>query len=311
MKILIVGVTGSPESTNYHQLEALKSLGHEAEGFDYRKIAEEELNRGDIERAGDRYKEHIEKFKPDTVLFSKFNNWPTNMIEWTNAQGIHTHYWYMDPMLQLTHDLVAHARACKTASCTGIAQTEFLKASGADCYHIFEGVNTNVYYPEFSGEYSFSHEVTFIGSRSSEREDLIQYLRELGVDISVFGPGWDNNVVVDAPMFRELCGRSKCILGFDREVLTYGYFSDRAFRVMACGGVYVGPQPPGTDKWLIDGENCFVTPELDRMYDKLVETLENKDRDHIRESAIQFIKENHTWEHSMTFLVDRVINCNE
>lgn len=308
MRILLVGVLNDPESTNWHQARVLWQLGHKVHAFNYRLEAEKAAAQGDIEKAGDWFKEQVNKFGPDFILFSKFNNWPTTAITWAREQGTHCHFWYMDPMLQLTSGLVNHALACDTASCTGAGQTEYLKALGANAFHIQEGVDAyETYYPVEVDEKIA--DIVFVGATTAERYNLANVIKQKDVTILPVGPGWGTIEQIDAEKFRELCAGCTLVLGCDRESYTQGYFSDRAFRVMACRGVYITLKSPGMDEWLTHEKNVLMYDTEEELIEAIVDITNNPENyplDEIRKNARALILEKHTWKHAMQRLIDVV-----
>ena len=307
MKILLVGVCDNEESTNFHQMKALKNLGHEVEPFNYRTMAQKAHQEGDTELAAGWYRETINEFGPQLVIYCKFNDWPSEAIQWTRDKGILTWLWYVDPMQQLSTGIISHAKTADYASCTGMAQTEYLKALDINCHHIMEGVDPKIYYPAEAVEPIA--DVAFIGAATQERYEFLSAIEERGVKTAAGGPGWSTTETVDVGRFRELCANCTMVLGRDREIHTHGYFSDRAFRVMAAGGVYVTVQTLGTEKFLINGVNSFTAATEEELVELIVDIVENPDQYNlaeVRRRGRQFVLDNHTWEHSMQQLLAEV-----
>ena len=307
MKILLVGVLNDKESTNWAMARALWQLGHKVSCFNYRAEAQKAANQGDIEKAGDQFKKRVNEFKPDLAVFCKFSNWPSLTIQWVKEQGIHCHYWYVDPILQLTSGLVAHALACDTASCTGVAQAQYLTALGANAHHIQEGLDPEIYYPVKVDEPIA--DVVFVGATTEDRVHLVNAIKSRDIKILPVGPGWGTVDKVDAKGFRELCAGSALMLGCDRESHTYGYFSDRAFRVMACGGVYIILKSPEMEKWLTHRENAFLCDTAEELVNSIADIVKSPEKyplADIRKNGRKLILEKHTWGHAMQRLIDVV-----
>ena len=306
MKILLVGVCDNEESTNYHQMVALRAMGHEVQPFNYRTEANAASARGDTEGAAQVYRDVFDAFKPELVIFSKFDTWPTEAIRWSKSHGALTWYWYMDPLLFLTRGLVEHAKAADFVSCTGLGQTQFLRFWGANAYHIFEGINPDTYYPVEPSE-ELNTEVGFIGSKTDERLELMRKLREADLDVTVSGPGWgETSKMMGAEFYRLMCASARLMVGCDREIHTLGYFSDRVFRVMACGGVYVSRRIPLMESWFEDGKHLFLFDKDRDLVDFCVSAAKCEDLRDVREAARQHVIQNFTWRHSMERLVSIV-----
>ena len=100
-----------------------------------------------------------------------------------------------------------------------------------------EGANPEVHRPY---DVPFEYDVSFVGGRYGYRPLLIEFLRERGVHVSAFGPGWEKGLLSPEEMIK-LYSRSRINLGFGEigHMRSVKCLKGRDFEVPMSGGLYL------------------------------------------------------------------------
>ena len=176
-------------------------------------------------------------------------------------------------------------------------------AEGASVYYLPGGVDTELFAPR---DVPSDIDVSFLGQRYGVRGRFVEALRNAGVEIACFGPGWDTKVLSDDEKI-ELFSRSKINLGIggiaysDRITCIKG----RDFEVPAAGGVYLTTYDPElAGMFDIGREILCYRNEID-CADQIRYYLERDDeRRLIGEAARERCLRDHTWEKRLSHLLE-------
>ena len=108
-------------------------------------------------------------------------------LEQIKAMGIKTVNWYCNGSYQfhLVEEISPHYDWCLVPE---KFRLENYRAIGARPIYCQEGANPNIYKPH---NVPVEFEVTFVGQAYGERPDYIRYLLDRGVDVRVWGYGWN------------------------------------------------------------------------------------------------------------------------
>jgi spore maturation protein CgeB len=108
-------------------------------------------------------------------------------LEQIRAMGIKTVNWYCNGSYQfhLVEEISPHYDWCLVPE---KFRLENYRAIGARPIYCQEGANPNIYKPH---NVPVEFEVTFVGQAYGERPDYIRYLLDRGVDVRVWGYGWN------------------------------------------------------------------------------------------------------------------------
>ena len=114
-------------------------------------------------------------------------------IDAINALGVPTANWYCNGsyQLDLVREISPHYSWCLVPEKFRIKDYQ---AMGAHPIYMQEAANPNIYKP-----YDLAKEVdvSFVGQAYGERPEFIHFLRGQGIDVRVWGPGWE--YLVDYP----------------------------------------------------------------------------------------------------------------
>lgn len=158
-----------------------------------------------------------------------------------------------------------------------------------------EAANTDHFKPIATEK---KYDVSFIGAKYGRRENFIEKLRELGLSVECFGPGWANGTLTEDQMV-EVYNKSWINLGI-------GFIGDtkltclkgRDFEVPSCGVVYMTNYSRELELvYDVNKEILTYTSAAD-CADKINKFLKNKsDLEAIGKRARQAVLSRHTWHH--------------
>ena len=166
------------------------------------------------------------------------------------------------------------------------------------------GCNTDIYYPV---ETEKQYDVTFVGQPYLGRPELVTFLNQSGIDIRVWGAGWENFPAIRdiahglQPHFRMLEGfsASKIVLGM-------GWCSadgrtpqikGRLFEYAACRAFQLTNYDKRVTEYFKEGEEILFYRDKYDLADKIRYYLDHDDeRERIAGAAYSRALKEHTWE---------------
>ncbi|TET38487.1 MAG: hypothetical protein E3J72_03090 [Planctomycetota bacterium] len=321
MKILIAGAYDNvPHTTVKFMEKAFRSLGHDVEIFDFRRIRKE---RGGSEMESQMLAT-VRETEPDTMILMKGEDINLRTII---AIGEHTHVSlrYMDsPLPRWLRKLAA---ACDSTFITaGGLVAEFEKAGVKNVFHLWEGVDPEVHRHWETDTDDFECDVAFVGVNKAGRDALLSTVIETGADVAVYGRKWPAGFPVRGEGiylddFAKLCSRAKIVLGMNDNNSIENYFSDRTFQIPACRGFHITSRVPGMENWFTDGGHlvCFDIgrgrgkKKYADAADKVKYWLDRPDeRVRIAAAGQKWVYERYTWKKvcaGMTGKIEALISC--
>ena len=167
-------------------------------------------------------------------------------------------------------------------------------ALGANAIFWPEAANPDHFKPVDEG---FMYDVSFVGAKYGTRSRLISFLRENGIIVSTFGPGWSEGKLTSEEMVR-LYSRSRINLGFGYIGSTSSQcLKGRDFEVPSCGALYLTSHHADLDKVYRVGVEIMTYNSFQDCLNKINDLLNNPDRcNSIRKNARERVLADHTWE---------------
>jgi len=300
--IIIVGVLDKKGSTNISQAKAFIKLGWNVIPLNYRTIIIEYGMKFFENILIDTVKEH----RPSIVLFSKTNGIDPELIkrcgEYTN-----TFYWFMDS-IQIAEGIpgiLDNAKNSNFVSCTGGGVSDWFVENGVQkCYHIFDGVDTDIFKPVESFD-KYKADISLIGSRTTERDKFKQAL-ERDFDVKFYGNGYGGEVINEE--FAKVCASSKIMLSMNVFNTAPRYFSNRLFRYLGCGSCVAHWDSTGTmDEFFENDKELILFNTIEELKNKVKYLLQNEDK--AGEMAIrgrELVLNNYTWMHTVSKIIEVV-----
>jgi glycosyltransferase involved in cell wall biosynthesis len=332
MKILCVGIFSVPSSTNIQTAKAFYNRKHLVYCFDYlfykksmdfNRFHRNLLNR--IEKIKLPFFERIAEinrfyllgnWKVNRQLYQEVKNNNYDLVYLPKTPSINyklisklneytkTWYFFMDPLHQAIR-INAHKYAIRStwSSATFSSVNQLFQREGANSYHITEGYNPRIFNPGKNRIHK-NIEVMFVGEITSKRKKYISFLRNNGINVEAYGPGWENKSI----FINELAlkyRKAKIVLNFTRDKVG---FSDRVFHVLGTKTLLISEYCRDLEKFFKKGVHLewFNSPEellkLVRFY------LENDDlQGKIAEQGYNFVIEHFTWEK----IIDKIIGITQ
>ncbi len=151
---------------------------------------------------------------------------------------------------------------------TTAAQLAAWQAQGLTNVHFLpQGVDPDVDRPGTARD-AYRCDVSFVGSGQYPfRWPMLQHVAAAGHRLQIRGPGWQG-APVELPIaggdvrgddFADVVSSATVSLGAPatpEQAAEYASASNRMWKVLGCGGAYLGPWVPGIDHFARDGEHC-------------------------------------------------------
>ena len=161
-----------------------------------------------------------------------------------------------------------------------------------------------IYWPLASNGSVFSprkekkYDVVFVGSNYGYRGKVIQQLRNAGINVSAFGPGFPSGML-SAEQSSEVFGSAKIVLGmgfisFSRKLSTLKL---RDFDALFTGALYITSRNDDLEELFVENETIAYYDSVDDLIEKIKMFLDNDfERQRIADNALSLANEKHTWE---------------
>ncbi len=166
---------------------------------------------------------------------------------------------------------------------------------GALPLYLPEGANPDLHKP-MDGEQTI--DVSFIGQRYGNREDIIKRLQADGIHVEAYGFGWPNGPL-DTEAMVALYAKSRINLGFGGVISHTGTYclKGRDFEVPMSGGLYLTEHHPELAKvYDVGGEIVTYSGYAD-LRDKIRDLLDHPDKAReIRRRGFERARREHAWE---------------
>ncbi|MES2125599.1 MAG: glycosyltransferase [Gemmatimonadota bacterium] len=208
----------------------------------------------------------IERFDPDFILCTR-HAWRLGAARLTRLfRGRRSAFWYFD-----AHEVpgvVELARLCDVMYTTYAGQREFYRRQGVPLVRFLpQALDRDLERPAPHALPRDRCEVSFVGSgQYPYRWPLLQQVAAR-FDLQIRGPGWDDapgtlpvvGGAVYTSRLAEVIAGAAISLGANSVPAQDGEqasASDRMWKVMACGGAYLGPYVTGIESLAIDRVHC-------------------------------------------------------
>jgi spore maturation protein CgeB len=189
-------------------------------------------------------------------------------------------------------DICRHFDLCWTST---IDALEKYVVEGATPLYLPEGANPNIHRPYDEDKV---YDVSFVGQCYGNRPEIIAKLREAGVPVEVFGPGWPHGALTMEEMVRTW-SRSRINLGFGGVLghkETY-CLKGRDFEVPMSGGLYLTEHHEELIPFYDIGREIVTYTGFDDLLGKIRWLLSNPDKaEVIRQAGRARALREHTWE---------------
>lgn len=189
-------------------------------------------------------------------------------------------------------DICRHFDLCWTST---IDALEKYVVEGATPFYLPEGANPDIHRPYDEDKV---YDVSFVGQCYGNRPEIIGRLREAGIRVEAFGPGWPSGPLTTEEMVRTW-SRSRINLGFGGVLghkETY-CLKGRDFEVPMSGGLYLTEHHKELTPFYDVGCEIVTYTGLNDLLEKIRWLLSDPDQAEIirRAGRVRALRE-HTWE---------------
>lgn len=144
----------------------------------------------------------------------------------------------------------------------------------------------------------FSYDVVFLGMLwTDRRKKMDKMLSSMGISYKQFG---HPNQIIHGEDFAKVCYLSKIIIGDNCTNEVAGYWSNRVYVVLGCGGFFLASYVPGLEAVFKEGKHLAVYNGLDEMKSKVEYYLPREGtRKAIALGGYQHVRQHHTYDNRM------------
>ncbi len=261
MRVVVLGAAGA-RRTEMAIVRAARALGHPCRLVD---VAGWHRRLGGLADA--LVMRLAESFRPDAVVFTRQAHRldPERVGELSTGRtgGV----WYFDYAPSPAPELLALARAAGRLFVTCRAQVEAYRAAGVpSVFFLPQAMDPAYDRPASRVPSRYRCDLSFVGSgQYPHRHELLRRLASVGT-LQVRGPGWEgvrDLPVTGGPVWGSRFARvvagaaisvgAHALAGQERQSACD---SNRIWKVLGCGGFYLGAWQPGSDGFARDGEHC-------------------------------------------------------
>jgi hypothetical protein len=235
--------------------------------------------------AGPAVRRLVRAYAPDVVILTRY---AADLDDETLAavtQGRSTALWFFD-LVQDPHErIVRLGRAAGTMYVTCPSQIDLYRASGvATVRFLPQAADPAIDRPATRARPRYRCDVSFVGSgQYPHRHALLRRVAQV-CDLQIRGPGWEDLAgelpVAGGPVrggrFAQAVRGAAISLGAvatPSQACERACASNRMWKVMGCGGFYLGPRVPGIEHFARDGEHCAWYDSPDHALDLVREYL--------------------------------------
>lgn len=306
-RIIVFGKSKRRTKITTHLVRAFRERRNETlwlNPFKIRRRKKNETDRWILNR--------IDLFKPDIVFIYSLDI-PLTVLQKIAGSNIKTIMYYEDMSLEMPLSLVEKGRLVDFFLVTNKGMhNEYRKA----------GISNPIYFVGACDRYDhrrrrpllslWKSDIAFIGkARSNESRVTLTKKLSQKFDLKVYGKNWENfglkaNLKTITPRrYGLICGGAKIILGADITNKVEGYWSNRLWLTLGCGGFFLTAYVPGMENffknkkhlvWYYDDQECVSLAQ-----DYL---LNPQERRRIADEGYQLVHQRFTFHH----FVDQVIS---
>ena len=256
----------------------------------------------------------VQRFEPDFILCTREAGrlGPARLERLFRNRN--TAMWHVDIAPQ--DGVIDLARRCGTLYLTYSSQRASYRVAGVPIVRFLpQAMDPDRDVPAARTRPAYRCDVSFVGSGPYPyRWPLLQAVARHFV-LQVRGPGW-RGVKAGFPVagksvhgaeFARVVAGAAVSLGansFAEQEVEYASASNRMWKVLGCGGAYVGPHVPGIDQFAQDREHCRWFHSIDEFLEQIRELVSDPDmRQAMAVRGRAHALAHHTYDHRMRMLL--------
>ncbi|WAC08135.1 MAG: glycosyltransferase [Thermodesulfobacteriota bacterium] len=187
---------------------------------------------------------------------------------------------------------------------TNQGQIPFLKERGIkNPIFITQGCDREAHRISKSKSKKWESDVAFIGA--AKDPERINFIREVAkhFNLKVWGGEWKTHGLkchkrnIYPHEFAKICSGAKIILGIDVSNQVEGYFSNRTWITLGCGGFLLTRYVPGLGKIFVNKKHLVWYHNIEECFSFIAEYLsKDEERKRISKEGYQYVHEHHTYD---------------
>ncbi len=310
-RVVVLGRRGS-HRTEAAIVRGLHALGHRVRLIDvprwYRRLGA---------RAGRMVRWRVDGFAPDTVILTRYAADLDGSSLEAVVHGRRSALWFFDLVTQAHERIIRLGRAVDQMFVTCPSQADLYRTAGVDWVGFLpQAVDPKVDRPARWSRRRYRCEVSFVGSGQYPYRHQLLRAVAANFDLQIRGPGWEG-APGDLPVVggsvrgrqfaRVVRGASVSIGGhaFPNQRSEQACASNRMWKILGCGGFYLGPWVEGIDQLARGGEHCVWYDPADEAVDLVRYYLRKSDsRVAIARAGRRHALDHHTYAHRLALLLD-------
>jgi hypothetical protein len=255
-----------------------------------------------------RFENVVREERPDAVLFTKIPEVPvglfSNFRDWFSG---HILWWTFDWMRHESNSwYLPMARMSDLCFMTDGTDPEgFYASRGINRVELHQAAD---YQHRPIDRVEVTADVAFMGSLyTNRRVKLHEVLESLGAAYRYYGSGGTAQEVWGEDFARVCCG-AKIIVGDNFVNDVPGYWSDRVYLSLGCGGFFLTAYVPGLEKEFENGKHLVWWNDFDELRGLIAYYLPKpKERERIAKAGHRLVMEKHTWDARMRVFNEELV----
>ena len=232
-------------------------------------------------------------------------------------QGRYSAFWYFDLRIPPLPDVIRLGRLVDAMFTTCLPEVDTYRAAGVGrVLYLPQGMDPEADRPPATVSHRYRCDVAFIGSGHHRHREGVLRAVAAAARLQIRGPGWAWAVgalpIAGGPIhgraYAEAVAGAAISLGAnavpEMAALT-GSVSNRMWKVMGCGGFYLGEWSPGMDAFARGGEHCAWYQTADEAVALVRRYLgDPAARARIAEAGRRHALAHHTYAHRVRLLLE-------
>jgi hypothetical protein len=259
----------------------------------------------------------VDSFAPDTVILTRYAAELDGASLDAVVHGRHSALWFFDLVTQPHERIVRLGRVVDQMFVTCPSQADLYRMAGVDWVGFLpQAVDPVLDRPARWTRRRYRCEVSFVGSgQYPYRHELLRAIAG-NFDLQIRGPRWERapsdlpvvgGLVRGRQFARVVRGAAISIGGhaFPNQRTEQACASNRMWKILGCGGFYLGPWVEGIDQLARGGEHCVWYDPADEAVDLVRYYLRKPDaRTAIARAGRHHALEHHTYAQRLALLLE-------